>query len=185
MTPWHLKLNFSLHNPNYARKRQRRRADPQNQSVKLSRHPKGSSWAKQGAKKVLFLFKLPIKCCVIHSSEKYSPHDDDDGWIHRPRYLPIKWLHPNTTPPPPPNSLVWLRGSPHSWRVSCAVSSVSSQLLHPVTCHMTEAGNSSLQQALYSGEVKKKKLHKCSFISIGKSHQTDPVFPLGVLVKHT
>lgn len=136
---------------------------------------------------MLFLFKLPIKCCVIHSSEKYSPHDEDDGWIHRPRYLPMKWLHPNTIPSTTTTTTQLSGLTPRqSTQLTGLVCCFLCLFAASTSCHASHDRGGQFQLATGSLQWRGgEKIHKCSFISISKSHQTDPLFPLGVLMKHT
>ena len=97
----------------------------------------------------------------------------DDGWIHQLRYLPIKWLFPNTT-----SNL-----ANHSWLIPCTVFSLPQQPFPPPPRQASHDRGAQLperpgsQQAPYS--VTQMVIHINH-----KRHQTDPLFPAALRQTH-
>ena len=97
----------------------------------------------------------------------------DDGWIHQLRYLPIKWLFPNTA-----SNL-----ANHSWLIPCTVFSLPQQPFPPPPRQASHDRGAQLperpgsQQAPYSVTQMVIHInHKC--------HQTDPLFPAALRQTH-
>ncbi len=116
----------------------------------------------------------------------------DDGWIHQPCCLPIKWLYLNTAS----NLPIWLSSKPQLIDLLYSIFSPSSfihspslplshQLVPPPPQPASLDQGALLperpgsQQALYS-----EKPHKWSFISITKHRQTGPLFPMALRQTH-
>lgn len=114
------------------------------------------------------------KCCLP---------EGDDGWLHQPCCLLIKWLLLNSNLP------VWCSSKPH-W-LTGALQSISlshfilfHQLAPPVERYRDQ-GTLLLEWLASQQAVHSEKSHKCSFIhSVTKHHQREFLFSLALRQTH-